>query len=108
MYSNAAKFGYAFVPNGIVFKYFKKTPPFAEKSVFSKTYIVPMEDAVGTASELIQRNNPILFRALFDYAQYSVSATDLQGVNFVSFVRLSLFSVGGCQCSFASLNPCFG
>lgn len=56
---------------------------------------VGMEDALGTSSELVQSNNPFLFRASFDYARDSLSANDLQGVNFVSFVdHLYSVSVG--------------
>lgn len=56
---------------------------------------VGMEDALGLSSELIQSNNPFLFRASFDYARDSLSATDLQGANFTSFVdHLYSVSVG--------------
>ncbi len=38
---------------------------------------VGMEDALGTSSELIQSENPFLFRASFDYAHEGLSATNL-------------------------------
>jgi outer membrane protein OmpA-like peptidoglycan-associated protein len=38
---------------------------------------VGMEDALGISSELIQSENPFLFRASFDYARDSLSATNL-------------------------------
>ncbi len=56
---------------------------------------VGMEDGMGSSSELIQSKHPFLFRASFDYAHDSLSATDLQNANFVSFVdHLYSVSVG--------------